>query len=120
MVLSQRAVRCEQTNEARDKQPETRQQKCQANRRMRNERRDHQTQCDGRLLRKPQSSGLVYGQEVPSRQDPGFGGARRVLEYIPTGCPAGSLTRPMAPVPFGRLKGNPGASVPPSSFALLQ
>ena len=52
--------------------------------------------------------------------EPGFCGAIGVLEYMPMGCPAGSLTSPMAPVPFGRSKGNPGTSVPPSSFALLQ
>lgn len=47
-------------------------------------------------------------------------GVRGVLEYKPTGCPLGSRTRAMAPVPSGRLKGNPGTMVPPSSFAFLQ
>ena len=60
------------------------------------------------------------GAFVRCALDAGFGGAIGVLEYIPKGCPEGSLTSPMAPVPFGRLKGNPGTSVPPSSVAFLQ
>src|SRR5205814_103649 len=50
----------------------------------------------------------------------GTAGARGVLEYRPTGWPVGSRTRAMAPVPSGRLKGNPATTVPPSSFDFLQ
>jgi hypothetical protein len=63
-------------------------------------------------------SGMV--RHPADHLDPGFCGGSGVLEYIPTGCPAGSLTSPMAPAPFGRSKGNPGTSVPPSSLAFLQ
>ena len=62
----------------------------------------------------------VFGtSRYPHLVGDGAGGSG-VLEYRPTGWPAGSTTRPMAPVPSGRLKGNPGTTVPPSSFAFLQ
>ena len=50
----------------------------------------------------------------------GFSGASGVREYMPTGWPDGSRTSAMAPAPPGRLKGNPGGMVPPSSFDVAQ
>ena len=54
----------------------------------------------------------LRGCSCPHFVGDGAGGSG-VLEYRPTGWPAGSTTRPMAPVPSGRLKGNPGTTVPP-------
>jgi hypothetical protein len=60
-------------------------------------------------------------RKLRNRHLPGdAAGGRGVLEYRPTGWPDGSRTRAMAPRPSGRLKGNPGGMVPPSSFALAQ
>lgn len=47
-------------------------------------------------------------------------GASGVREYIPMGCPEGSVRTAIAPTPSGRLNGNPGTTAPPSSAALLQ
>ena len=47
----------------------------------------------------------VIGRPAERVTWPSFCGASGVLEYSPTGCPAGSLTIPMAPVPLGGRRG---------------
>jgi hypothetical protein len=86
--------------------------------------------CYGLRVPVPNHPGLRLQLRAPLVTGSGIGQNRQlaggtadgtgVLEYMPTGCPVGSRTRAMAPIPSGRLKGNPGATVPPSSFDLLQ
>ncbi len=76
-----------------------------------------------KLTERP-SRGVAVPVHVLGRTRPhllgGAGEGMGVREYMPTGCPTGSVTSPTAPPPSDRLNGNPGGTVPPSSFALAQ
>ena len=72
--------------------------------------RTHVAPC--RLSKKKSSGASERSRRTRAASDQGRG----VLEYMPTGCPAGSMPRQMAPVRSVRLKGKPGTTVPPNSL----